>query len=80
MTPPYTEANEIWLLDSQLRVRYGGKTAMWLWRQRHHDADWPKPMVINGRNYTALSEIIKYERLKRAASAAAHVDTQAAAT
>ena len=52
-----------------LRLRYGGKSEMWVWRQLANDPEFPKPIKLSGRNFWKLSELTAYEEGKRHATA-----------
>jgi hypothetical protein len=34
-------ANQVWLTSRQVRDRFGGRSAMWLWRRQHQDPRFP---------------------------------------
>jgi predicted DNA-binding transcriptional regulator AlpA len=40
-----------YLTSAQVRERYGGKSAMWIWRRLKYDPRFPKPLKISGRQY-----------------------------
>ena len=59
-------------LDSmQVRMRYGGRSDMWLWRLLENDPCFPRPLMIRNRRYWRLSEIERWEETKRSATHAA---------
>jgi hypothetical protein len=49
----------------QVRARYGGVSAMWLWRREHYDPHWPKPVIIGGRKFYDLDELDAYDSIKK---------------
>ena len=57
----------VWINAVQVRERYGNRPDMWLWR-RKQEADFPKPIVIAGRNYWRLADLIAWEEAHATAS------------
>ena len=51
-----------YLTAAQVRDRYGGKSAMWLWRKLRDDPKFPRPLEIS-RNVRLFSvaELDRYE-------------------
>jgi len=50
------------LTGPQVRERFGGISDMTLWRWMHDErVDFPKPLVINRRNYFRVAEIETFE-------------------
>ena len=49
-----------------VRMRYGGRSDMWLWRRLQKDADFPRPIVIGNKRYWRLSELVAFEDRRRA--------------
>jgi predicted DNA-binding transcriptional regulator AlpA len=61
-----TDPGGVEYLDApQVRERYGNRSAMWLWRLRKNDGDFPKPMRIANRNYWRIADLCDYENLRR---------------
>ena len=60
--PTKPNPNKQFLTSSQLRVRYGGRSDMWLDRLMKRDAAFPRPVYIGRYRYWALDEIEAYER------------------
>ena len=46
---------------AQVRSRYGDVSAMWLWRRVKHDAEFPRPLIIGGRQYFDLDQLDAYD-------------------
>jgi hypothetical protein len=46
---------------AQVRGRYGDVSAMWLWRRVKHDAGFPRPLIIAGRQYFDLDQLDAYD-------------------
>ena len=42
-------SNQAWLTGRQVRDRFGGRSAMWLWRRTNLDDKFPKPKRFGGR-------------------------------
>jgi hypothetical protein len=63
--------DDVCLDAMQVRVRYGGRSDMWIWRLLENDPDFPRPLVIRNRRYWRLSELTKWEETKRSAGHAA---------
>ncbi len=53
---------ERFLPAAQTRARYGAVSDMWLWRRLHDDSGFPRPLVLNGRRYWRLSELVAWEK------------------
>jgi hypothetical protein len=53
---------------SQVRERYGGRSAMWLWRRMKDDPRFPKPLVIAKRLYFDLDLLDAYDQGARRSS------------
>jgi hypothetical protein len=58
-TPSETE---IFLTGKQVRLRYGGASAMWLHRREHDGSGFPACVVIAGRKLWRVSELQTWER------------------
>jgi hypothetical protein len=56
-------ASALWLTSTQVRHRYGGLSAMWLWSKVNYDADFPKPVYLGNRQLYAIAELDAYDRL-----------------
>jgi hypothetical protein len=56
-------ADALWLTSTQVRNRYGGVSAMWLWNRVEHDADFPKPAYFGNRQMFSVAELDAYDRL-----------------
>jgi predicted DNA-binding transcriptional regulator AlpA len=54
-----------YLTGPQVLDRYGGRSAMWLWRRMHFDPLFPRPTVIGNRNYFDESELDAYDAAAR---------------
>ena len=46
---------------AQVRGRYGDVSAMWLWRRVKHDDEFPRPLIIAGRQYLDLDRLDAYD-------------------
>ncbi len=61
----------VWMTTPQLLRRYGGRSAMWLWRKLRDDPDFPKPIYMGPKNRMfSVAECDAYDRnliLKRTA-------------
>jgi predicted DNA-binding transcriptional regulator AlpA len=60
--PTKSNPNKQFLTSSQLRVRYGGRSDMWIGRLMKRDATFPRPVYIGRYRYWDLDAIEKYER------------------
>jgi predicted DNA-binding transcriptional regulator AlpA len=49
----------------QVLERYGGRSAMWLWRKLRFDPNFPRPVVIGGRRYFDEDELDAYDEASR---------------
>jgi hypothetical protein len=56
-----TQKRKRYSTGPQVLERYGGRSAMWLWRREHHDPKWPKPVVIGGRKFYDEDELDAYD-------------------
>jgi hypothetical protein len=65
---PQTAETDIYLDAMKVRVRYGGRSDMWIWRLLENDPDFPRPLVIRNRRLWKLSELISWEDSKRSAT------------
>jgi predicted DNA-binding transcriptional regulator AlpA len=54
---------------AQLRVRYGGRSQMWIYRRLKSDPDFPRPRKFGRLRFWLLSEIEDYERSRAQAAA-----------
>jgi predicted DNA-binding transcriptional regulator AlpA len=55
--------HQVWLSSRQVRDRFGGRSAMWLWRRINQDPQFPKPKRLGGRLlFWSLAELEAYER------------------
>ena len=54
------------LPSRQVRERYGGRSAMWIWRRLKYDPKFPRPIVISGRQYFDEAELDAYDDACRA--------------
>ena len=68
---PKLNANRQFLTSTQLRVRYGGRSDMWIDRLMKRDATFPRPVYIGHYRYWDLEAIEAYERAVAAKRAAA---------
>jgi predicted DNA-binding transcriptional regulator AlpA len=58
---------DVYLTAAQVRSRYGGMSDMCLWRWlRDERLNFPRPLIINGRRYWRLRELIAWERARAA--------------
>ena len=46
---------------AQVRSRYGDVSAMWVWRRVKHDPEFPRPLIISGRQYFDLDQLDAYD-------------------
>ena len=60
--PTKPNPNKQFLTSSQLRIRYGGRSDMWLDRLMKRDVTFPRPVYIGRYRYWNLDAIEKYER------------------
>ena len=60
--PTKPNPNKQFLTSSQLRIRYGGRSDMWLDRLMKRDVTFPRPIYIGRYRYWNLDAIEKYER------------------
>ena len=59
------ESEDTCLDAMQLRVRYGNRSDMWIWRLLENDPSFPRPLMIRNRRYWRRSEIEAWEETKR---------------
>jgi predicted DNA-binding transcriptional regulator AlpA len=59
---PELNADRQFLTSGQLRVRYGGRSDMWLDRMMKRDATFPRPVYIGRYRFWDLGAIEAYER------------------
>jgi predicted DNA-binding transcriptional regulator AlpA len=58
---------DVYLTAAQVRNRYGGMSDMCLWRWlRDERLNFPRPLIINGRRYWRLRELIGWKRARAA--------------
>jgi hypothetical protein len=51
---------------TQVKLRYGGVSEMWLYRRLHDDSGFPAPdMIVNGRRFWRRRKLVKWERRVR---------------
>jgi predicted DNA-binding transcriptional regulator AlpA len=69
--------NERFLTAKQVRQRYGGTSAMWLYRRERDDSQFPRCVVIAGRKMWRLSELEAWKRsLATESNQARHLTTR----
>jgi hypothetical protein len=56
------QSAECFLTARQVRARYGGVSDMWLHRRLHDASGFPQPVVICGRRFWRLSDLVAWER------------------
>jgi predicted DNA-binding transcriptional regulator AlpA len=56
------ESADCFLTARQTRARYGGVSDMWLHRRLHDASEFPQPVVICGRRFWRLSDLVAWER------------------
>jgi predicted DNA-binding transcriptional regulator AlpA len=61
--------NDVCLNALAVRMRYGGRSDMWLWRRLENDPDFPRPIRIGRKRYWRLSELLAFEEQTRAPNA-----------
>jgi hypothetical protein len=49
----------------QVCERYGGRSAMWLWRKLKFDPNFPRPFVIASRRYFDEDELDQFDNASR---------------
>jgi predicted DNA-binding transcriptional regulator AlpA len=54
-----------YLTGPQLRLRYGRKSHVWLWRQIRNNPDFPRPHRINKQLYFLESDVDAYDAARR---------------
>jgi predicted DNA-binding transcriptional regulator AlpA len=54
--------HQVWLSSRQVRDRFGGRSAMWLWRRQHQDPQFPQPKRFGRLLFWSLAELEAYER------------------
>jgi predicted DNA-binding transcriptional regulator AlpA len=58
-------AEDILITAAQLKRRWGQVSDMFLWRKLRDDPNFPRPLLMGGKNsrrFWYLSEIVAYER------------------
>ena len=59
--------SETYITAPQLRVRFGGRSDMWLWRLLNDEqANFPRPVMVRGVRYFQLLEVQQWEEVNRA--------------
>jgi hypothetical protein len=56
------QSTDCFLTARQTRTRYGDASDMWLHRRLHDASGFPEPVVICGRRFWRLSDLITWER------------------
>jgi hypothetical protein len=56
------QLTDCFLTARQTRTRYGGVSDMWLHRRLHDASGFPQPVVICGRRFWRLSDLVGWER------------------
>jgi len=59
------QASVKYITGKQLRLRYGDRDAVWLWRRLRTDPEFPRPVVIGRSHFFALNEVEAYEARQR---------------
>jgi len=54
-----------YLTGKQLRLRYGDRGAVWLWRRLKTDPEFPRPILIGRNHFFDLNEVEAYEARQR---------------
>lgn len=52
----------LWLSSRQVLTRYGGRSAMWLWRKVKQDPSFPRPVYFGRLQFYRLDLLEEYER------------------
>lgn len=63
--------NEQLITSAAVKARFGGVSAMWIYRRLATDPTFPKPIYIGRRRYWRLGDLVAWERQLIAASAGA---------
>jgi hypothetical protein len=53
--------SDCFLTAKQTRARYGDASDMWLHRRLHDDSNFPWPVIICGRRFWWLADLIEWE-------------------
>jgi hypothetical protein len=56
------QSNDCFLTARQTRARYGNVSDMWLHRRLHDTSGFPQPVVIFGRRFWRLNDLLTWER------------------
>jgi predicted DNA-binding transcriptional regulator AlpA len=56
------QSADCFLTARQTRARYGGASDMWLHRRLNDASGFPQPVIICGRRFWRLSDLIAWER------------------
>jgi hypothetical protein len=59
MSLPFDDPDTL-IPDKQLRRMFGNCSQMWIWRNERRDPDFPPRIMIAGRNYRRLGDVIAY--------------------
>jgi hypothetical protein len=62
MSDEISEQDDVLLPDAQVCRRYGGKSAMWIWRRERDGSGFPPAVWIGRRKHRRLSQLISWER------------------
>jgi predicted DNA-binding transcriptional regulator AlpA len=63
--------SDCFLTSKQTRSRYGDSSDMWLWRLLNDEkSGFPKPLMIRGRRFWRLSDLVAWESTMRNGEAA----------
>lgn len=72
------QESETYITAPQLRVRFGGRSDVWLWRLLNDErANFPKPVIVRSQRYFPLSEVEAWEVSHRATSKQGEADEAA---
>ena len=66
-----SKASEVFLSSTNVRRRYGDVSDMWIWRRLSDDSGFPTPLIIAGRRYWKMSELICWENAQEESTQAA---------
>jgi hypothetical protein len=66
-----SRASESFLNSLNVRRRYGDVSDMWLFRRLSDSSGFPKPLIIAGRKYWKMSELVDWENRQEDSNQAA---------
>ena len=73
-----SDVDDRYLTAAQVRARYGGVSDMWIWRRMNDASGFPRPLMLGGRRFWKLSDLVNWERSQAGNSTRSFASTTAA--